>query len=292
VGGVSQILGGVLLGLGASAAWALANIFIQRAGREAGVLPAMLWGQLLGGALLAIGLVGWPMGTWPESWGWVVVGGLASGLAYYGLFRSLAGGPVSVTSPVVAGWALLSVLFGIFLFDEQLTGLRAVGCALVIVGIVGVAAGPMDQHEAATWREPKARVIGWALAACLGFGVMVATLKPLGEALGPVAAILVLWGAQWVFMGPLAARSLRGRMVPPRAAWWAIAAFGLLETVGFVSVEVGTLTAPITVVAPAASLGSLITVLLGKVWLGEAVGPRRLIFSVIVMGGVVLLGLS
>ena len=48
------MLAGVLMGLGASACWALANVAIARAGRSLGSLRALLWAQLWGAGLAAL----------------------------------------------------------------------------------------------------------------------------------------------------------------------------------------------------------------------------------------------
>ena len=42
------MLAGMLLGLGASASWALANVVVQRAGRAQGALPGLFWMQVAG----------------------------------------------------------------------------------------------------------------------------------------------------------------------------------------------------------------------------------------------------
>ena len=42
------MLAGMLLGLAASASWALANVVVQRAGRAVGALPGLFWTQVVG----------------------------------------------------------------------------------------------------------------------------------------------------------------------------------------------------------------------------------------------------
>ena len=49
------MLAGMLLGLGASASWALANVAVQRAGRAVGALRALFWAQVLGIAMSLLG---------------------------------------------------------------------------------------------------------------------------------------------------------------------------------------------------------------------------------------------
>ena len=47
------MIAGVLLGLGASACWALANVAIARAARTIGWVRALLWSQLAGAVMAA-----------------------------------------------------------------------------------------------------------------------------------------------------------------------------------------------------------------------------------------------
>jgi len=47
---------GVLLGLGASASWAVANVAVQRSSRHIGSLRAVRWAQLVGVLVIAAAL--------------------------------------------------------------------------------------------------------------------------------------------------------------------------------------------------------------------------------------------
>ena len=245
----------------------------------------------MGALVLLAALSVWPPPTSSAPIQWVLIGGVASAFAYYGLFRAFEGGPISVTSPVVASWAVVSALLGITLFDEAFLPLRALGGALVVIGVVAVAARN-PEGSASTWREPRPRVLGWAFTSCLGFGVMVAALRPLGDALGPVASILVLWGVQWIVLLPWAVRKFEKRWIPSCDLWPILVGLGILETVGFLAVDLGLMVAPMSIVAPAASLGSLLTVLVGKHWLGESVDGHHLGFAMVVVAGIVMLGFS
>ena len=279
---------GIIAGLVASVAWAIANVAIQRASRASSPMISMFWGQVVGASVLGLALIWWPARSLDLPWGWVAVGGAASAMAYSGLFYAFDRGPLSVGAPIVAGWALVSSALGVVLFGEQLSTLQWTGSALVVGGSMVLAsrAGPGEG-----WRAPKWKVISGALGSCVGFGVMIAALQPLATELGPVASILVLWGAQWVILGPVLLLAGRvGSWRPPRTAWGAIVLLGLLETLGFVAVDLGTLIAPVAIVSPPASLGSLLTVVIAAVWLRERVGWDRMGLAVVIVAGVVLLG--
>jgi drug/metabolite transporter (DMT)-like permease len=286
--GIDTTTMGIAAGLVASVAWTVANVAIQRASRASGPMVSMLWGQLVGSAVLVVALLWWPATSLDLPWMWVGIGGVASAMAYSGLFYAFDRGPLSVGAPIVAGWALVSTTLGVVAFGERLSGSQWVGSALVVGGSMVLAARSGGDEG---WRAPRWQVIGAALCSCLGFGVMVTAIQPLAMALGPVASILVLWGTQWVILGPLL---VIGGSVPswrpPREAWGAIVLLGLFETLGFVAVDVGTMVAPISIVSPPASLGSLLTVVVAAVWLKEHVGWDRVALAGLIVAGVVLLG--
>jgi len=284
----------VVFGLSASVAWALANVAIHKAARLAGDMVPALWGQIFGAVVLSLALPFWPPVRWPAQPGWLVVAGLASAFGYIGMFRAFARGPVSVLSPIIAGWALVSALFGVAVFGEALPPTRLVGGLLVIGGVMGIAAQQPagEAGGAEAWLAPRWQVLATAATSAVGFGVMVAALGPVGHDLGPVAAILAVWAVQWVVLLPFAWRSTGGRLLPPRVALPTLVLLGLCESTGFLMVEIGALKAPLTVVAPTASVAALVTVALGKVWLGEEVGWLRALLATVVVAGIALLAVG
>lgn len=287
---------GVLCGMSASLAWAVANIAIVRATRAAGDLVSVLWGQLFGALMLACALPFWPVHSVPQQPLWLVVGGLASAVGYVGMFRAFGRGPLSVLSPIIAGWAVISAGIGVLVFDEAMPPLRLLGAVLVVGGVMGVASrsapGTAAVSPADAWTGPRWRVIGLAMFSATGFGLMVAALGPIGQDLGPVAGILAVWGVQWLVVLPLAWRTTRGRLLPPPGLLPTLALLGVAEATGFLMVEVGALSAPLTVVAPTASTAALVTVGLARVWLGEAVGWDRALLALVVVGGIGLLAVG
>jgi len=82
---VGAMIAGVLLGLGASACWALANVAVQRAGHAVGPYRALLWSQAAG--LVFVAAFALPMehpslALAPATLGWVAVAGVAALVAY------------------------------------------------------------------------------------------------------------------------------------------------------------------------------------------------------------------
>ena len=292
---MTPVLIAATCGLIASVAWALANIYIQRTSRELGVMLPLFWGQVSGAAMLACALVWWPARDIPSDPAWLLVGGAACALAYVAMFKAFEGGPVSAVSPMIAGWALISAALGVTVFDELLTTARWVGSLLIIGGVIGfllVATDRKTGPRGEGWRTTPAKALSYALASALGFGVMVTAMRPIGQQLGPVASVLALWATQWLFLLPFLVRRPTRNLIPPVGSYTAILCFGLLETIGFVAVNLGASMGPVSVVAPCASISALLTVGLGSLWLGEHVPPSRWLFAAIVVAGVVTLSTS
>ena len=286
--GSASIAIGIATGLTASVAWAFANLTIQRTSRVDGPVRPVLSGQIVGASVLLLALPWFPPTGAPVPWGWLAVGGLASLLGYVGMFKAFAGGPMSIVSPIIAAWALVSAALGVLLLNEALPLGRAVGALLVILGVTGLAGGKPSPGQG--WLHGKVAGVGAALVSALGFGVMVVATRPIEVALGTPLTILVLWATQWLALVPWVLLRHGPHFLPPREIRLAVVGFGLLEAIGFVAMVTGARLAPMAVVAPTASLGALITVGLGWWRLGERVGPAQVGLAITVVAGVVLLG--
>lgn len=279
---------GIACGLVASVAWALANLLIQHTSRVDGQVRPVLAGQAVGALLLLLAIPLAPPTGLPLPWGWLLVGGAASLLGYVAMFQAFAMGSLSIVSAIIAGWALISAALGVALFDEAMPPSRAVGGALVMLGVVGLA---LSQPAAGQrWAHGRLAGVGAAVLAALGFGLMVVASRPIEASLGAPTTILVLWAVQWLPLVPWVLVRHGPRLLPPKQIGVAVAAFGALEAIGFVAVVAGGAVAPLSVVAPTASLGALLTAVLARWRLGEAITPRQWGMAVAVVAGVALLG--
>jgi drug/metabolite transporter (DMT)-like permease len=278
---------GIGCGLTASVAWALANLLIQRTSKVDGPVRPVLAGQVVGALLLLLAIPLAPPTDLPLPWGWLAVGGAASLLGYVAMFRAFAMGPLSIVSATVAGWALISAALGVALFDEALPASRAVGGTLVMMGVFGLA---LSQPTAGQqWTHGRLVGIGTALLAALGFGLMVVASRPIELSLGTPLTIMVLWAVQWLALLPWVLVRHGPHPLPPKQIGLAVAAFGALEAIGFVAVVAGGALAPLSVVAPTASLGALLTAVLARWHLGERLSAGQWGLAVAVVGGVALL---
>jgi uncharacterized membrane protein len=194
----------VLFALACSTFWALANVYVQRAGRALGSLRALLYSQGIGSAVLL-----------PFAWTFdaplsapalpdLVLTAAGSALGYYAMMEAFARGSLSGVVPMITAWAVPAAVAGVMWTGEWPGVQAAIGGAMIVVGAVGNGLlAPVPDGQRGTDRV----ALGWAAASALGFGVMVAGTARLRPALGDVGVVPAVWLAQWLLLLPLLLRT-------------------------------------------------------------------------------------
>jgi len=253
----------LLLGLGASACWAVANVAIQRSGRQLGAMRALLWSQVVGLLMVAalIPLVDRRTGGFGAAEAaWALGGGVAALIAYVALFYAFEHGRLTVAVPVMSSWAVLSSGLSLVLFDQRLRPIQLAGAAAVIAGALVVSRFSQAKAAADAPGAPGRPWLLAALAAAAGFGVLLPAIGRVAPSLGSVGAIGVVYVVDIALGLPLAWRYRVPLAAPPRGAWAAVVMAGLFETGGFACIALGGRSAPLAIVSPLASLASAFTV--------------------------------
>lgn len=234
------------------------------AGRRMHVLRALASAHL-------VGLVGVTAASvmFAESFRWedLGLGALAGAFGFVGLgllYRGLARGPMGVVAPLTAiTSAAVPALWGTIVEDDSIRTLGWIGVALALLA-VGLVSWSDDGGAA----RVSSRVVGEALVAGVGFGLMFVVLGHADAASAPWPIV----GARLLTTSVLLAGFFAaGRRVFPRdrVSWWLVLGLGLFDTasnaVFLYAVDRGSL----TVVAVVSSLYPIATVLLARVVLGE-----------------------
>ncbi|MEA2747348.1 MAG: EamA-like transporter family [Myxococcales bacterium] len=297
---------GILLALGTSVSWAIGNVLTQRVGRLVGPPRAMLWSMAAGAVLAAPCSLLFDARQAPLTSSvaiWIAAAAVAGVFAYVGLFFAFANEGLTLAVPVVSSWPLVAGVVSVALLGDALRGVQLLGAAAVVIGVVLVAVPRRDAAATTTTTavaagsEPaststitgKKWAMRAALASAVGFGVMVpamAHVAPATGAFGATVIVFVLGIMLALGIGRLAGVSLRA---PPRAAFGLVFATGAVETMGFVTVALARRFAPMTVVAPVASLASTLTVLYAWMILKERPSRTAIAGALLAGAGVVVL---
>ena len=287
------MIAGVLLGLGASACWALANVAVARAARSVGSFRGLLWAQVVGAAIAAIVSAVVDRPQWsagPALAGWVAVAGVAALLAYVCLFYAFEHGKLTIAVPIMSSWAVLSAALSIALFGERLGGAQFAGGAVVIAGALVVSRFAQPKAAGAA-PGPTPRWLIASLGASVGFGVLIPVIARLVPAFGSVGSVAVVYLADIAIGLPVALLLRIGLKPPSGREWLPVLAAGLFETAGFACITIGSRVAPLALVSPFARLASAFTVLYAWAVLRERPARAVLAGAALVCAGVVVLAL-
>jgi drug/metabolite transporter (DMT)-like permease len=270
----------LLLALGASLSWGLADFAGPLWARTLGTLRVMFWAQVAGVAGIALAVA--VRGQGPHTWIVLlaVPASLAGTLGLYAYYRGMAVGAMSVVAPIAGVSALIPVVFGIATGDSpspvQLVGIAA---ALAGVGFASI------EHREGVRRI--ATGVGLAALAAIGFGFYFPPMHAAGKA--------DFWWASLIFRLTAlatvgAAVAVRRPAIRLRLRELAIVSLvGLGDMLGNVLYAASSGHGLVSLTAVLASLYPVVTVLLAAQVLRERVAPVQRIGIVLTLVGVVLI---
>jgi drug/metabolite transporter (DMT)-like permease len=272
----------LLLALGASVAWGVADFVGPWQARALGALRVMLWAQVAG--VVAAGVAVAVRETAPSSTDILlaVPAAVSGTLGLYAYYRGMAVGAMAVVAPIAGASAVVPVVFGI-LHGDRPSSLQYAGIACALVGVVLAS----QEHQAGGKRRVAAGV-GLALLAAVGFGFYFPPMHAAGQANPLWASLVFRLTSAAVVLAAAAARRPALRL-----GGWPLAivlAVGLGDTLGNVlyaaAAHEGGLVSLTSVLA---SLYPIVTVLLAAAFLHERVERTQRVGVVLTLAGVALI---
>jgi drug/metabolite transporter (DMT)-like permease len=297
---------GVALGLGAALSWGLADYFAAVASRRIGALRVVLGfhlAALVPLTVLVLATDALARVSIGEVAVFVLIGavGWVSYLAFYG---ALAIGPISVLSPIVSGYAAVTVLLAVLFAGNRLSALQAVAVGTTIAGAMLASA---DLREIARAKLQRRSALGFVLALCAmallgGFVFGVSYYRQRIGWLGPI--FLARGFAAMFLLGHLlAAGGLRpaasgeepatGGAEPAhreRQLLGLLLLLALLDTGGYVCFNLGVGHAATAIVAAASAPYAIVPIAMGVSLFGERPTRAQWLGVGFVIAGVIVLG--
>ena len=217
----------------------------------------------------------------------LVAGGVCSGLSAITYYFALRVTRMSITSPILAGAAVLPVVWGLAR-GEKPSALALVGIAVTITGIV-IVSRPGDESDDVHPRTTLKGVL-LAVAGSVFAGVLVITLD-YGAASDPLwAATVIRCSAALLCIAWIAAARPALRM--RRRGLPALVAAGLMVTGANLLFAKATTMADLSIVAVLGWLSPAVTMVYAWLVLRERMRPLQWAAAVAVLAGVVCLALG
>jgi drug/metabolite transporter (DMT)-like permease len=282
---------GLALGLGAALAWGFADYFAARASRRIGALRVVLGFHLVAtavllGLVLATGALGDVSVKHVAFFAGVGVLGWSSYLAFY---RALAIGPISVASPIISGYAAVTVVLAVLVVGERLSGRQT---AAIVVTILGVVLSGADLHRIARLERVAPLGLLFSLLAMVLIGAFVFGISYYRDELGWLAPIFLGRAFATLFLIAHVGRSGWPAADRTPRILAVLVLLALLDTAGYVCFNVGTGYAKTSIVAAASAPYGVVPVIMGVAFLAERPTRPQWVGAALVIAGLVLLGLA
>lgn len=280
-----------LLGCITAFGWGSADFIARFSGRALGHVSALVALYVL--STIGMFVVVWVMDlpfTWDNAVAWhVLVTGVGTMVAMLLLYQALTRAPISVVSPIVGSYPVLSVLFASAL-GSVLKPQEWLAIAVVICGVMTVARYATDEpdemhHDPAFNR----RTILIALGSALSFAIIVLTGQAAAVAIGEYQTTLY---ARIIGVGcivPLVIFHKTEKVSLPVRWWPLLIAQATLDTIGYISLYGAGHVENSEFAAVTASAFGAVTVLLARVVLKERMTLPQWAGIIAIFGGVAVL---
>jgi drug/metabolite transporter (DMT)-like permease len=209
---------------------------------------------------------------------------------FYALSRAYGSGDFSLVYPIARGLGVALVpLVAWLALDERLSTLGSLGVALVVAGIAAIGAGPGAPRGE---RRVAGAGTGWALVTGLSIaGYSVVDKAGVGR-LHPVPYIAIMGVGMSLLLAPSVWSRRAALAAEWRANWRAVVAASALNLTSYLLVLFAFRLSKAGYVVAARELSIVLSVLIGRLWLGEAQTRGRLAAAVIIMAGVACVALA
>jgi drug/metabolite transporter (DMT)-like permease len=271
----------IVLALGASLSWGLADFFGPLQGRKLGALRALVYVQI--GGLLGIAVIVAVRGAGPKNTvALLAIPAAVSGtLGLFAYYRGIAVGAISIVAPIAGVSAVVPVVVGIA-SGESPSSLQLAGIACALLGVFFAAREPGRSGETRL-----AAGVGLALLAAIGFGGYFPFMHAAGNAdywwaslifrIASTSVILIAVAVQRPALG------VPARILP----WLALIGFG--DMFGNLLYAAASTSGLVSITSVLASLYPIVTVVLARVLLSERVARSQEAGIGLTLAGVALI---
>ncbi len=274
-------MNGLLLALGASLAWGVADFVGPWQGRTLGALRVLLWGQLAGAIAVGAAVAVHSRPVPGPAVLLAIPAALSGTLGIFAYYRGMAIGAMAVVAPIAGAAAIVPVIFGVATGDRPSTvQIAGIGCALAGVVLAS------QEHQAEGERRLAAGA-GLAVLAAVGFGFYFPAMHAAGRADPYWASLIFRVVALMLVAGVAATR----RPALQLGGWklLVVLGVGLGDTLGNFLFSASARGGLVSLTSVLASLYPIVTVILAAIVLKERIALLQRVGVVLTLAGVALI---
>jgi drug/metabolite transporter (DMT)-like permease len=271
----------IVLALGASLSWGLADFFGPLQGRRFGALRTLVYVQI--GGLVGIAVIVAVRWIGPQDLAALLAipAAISGTLGLFAYYRGIAVGAISIVAPIAGVSAIVPVVVGIA-SGESPSAWQLAGMACALVGVFLAAREPGRGGETRL-----AAGVGLAVLAAIGFGGYFPFMHAAGNADFWWASLIFRIASTSVILVAVAVQrpniGVPGRVLP----WLALIGFG--DMFGNLLYAAASTSGLVSVTSVLASLYPIVTVVLARILLSERVARSQEAGIALTLAGVALI---
>lgn len=285
---------GIVSGLITMIFWGIAIFLAAIASRKVGNILTLFWmqmfGFLVGLAYFFLNLHSLSLNSLLNFIPILLVIALLQVIAYLYFYKGLEKGQVSLVSPLGASWSLITVLLSIIFLKEVLKLNQLFAILLILAGIIIISVNIKEFIK----NKSLQLLIGVkeGIISMIGWGVSLFLLIPVSQELGWFLPAFMFRLFILLILVSFSFYSKK-RLLPKTSKfpWLLLITIGVFDICAFFSYSFGVSSAFGSIVAPISSANTLVTIVLGLIFLKERINKRQLVGIGAIVCGLVLISL-
>ena len=203
-------------------------------------------------------------------------------LNYVLYYRGLATGSVSIVTAVASAFAVVAVIFSSIFLRESFSILQFSLVVVITLGIVLTSFKNTSIIGSSTGLK-------YAVSCMFISGIAVCFIKPLVDEFDPILAITVPLFVSSLLTGIWVIKMAVPLKLSYELGLKNVLIAGVLDSLGFISMAIGFVVAPVFIVTPISAGSPIVTIVLARVLISERVSRNQAIGIIVTIAGVILL---
>lgn len=288
-------MSGIISGLLAMFGWGTSDFFVTKSTRKIGAILTFFWTQLISFIIALIFFIFKFKDLYtveiarviPQ----IIIAAFLFVIGSIYFFTGLEKGFASLVCPLMASWAMISVILGIAIFHDILKLNQIISIILIIIGIALISTDIKEllKKKAAFSAGAKEGIISML---CYGFAVFFLTsaIKTSNWFLPGFLSRLFMIIFIVLFAIVIKKQSLKIEF--QRIIWLPLITIGIFDIIAFFAFSFGVSIEYSSIVAPIAASSPLVTIILAQIFLKEKLLLNQIVGIIMTLSGLVLISIK
>lgn len=276
--------------------WGTSDFFVTKSTRKIGAVLTFFWTQLISFFIALIYFIFNFQKLYTSDISKVILLVIISAFLFVVgslfFFNGLAKGYASLVCPLMASWAMVTVILGIIFFSEVLKINQSVAIIAIIVGIILISTDIREFFSRNKVVFSAGVKEGIASMLCYGFAVFFLTSAIKSSNWFLPGFLSRLFMIIFIVLYAVIVNKQPLKLKFQRSVWLPIILIGFFDIIAFFAFSFGVSIEYSSIVAPVAASSPLVTIILARIFLKEKLALNQIVGIFLTLVGLVLISIK